>query len=297
MSVPVAYATIIIIWSTTPLGIAWSSATVSPVAAISLRMVLAAALGVIVLKLMRVELRWDVAAIRAYLASLTGVYGALMFTYLAAGYVPSGLISVTFALSPVLSNLFASRLLGQGEFTWVRWCAFAISFVGLAIICLDDWVLSGGGWKGITLLLLAVLLYSLSGVLVQRERYTGHPLSMTVGTLVTAAPLFALTWILVDGEVPSIDLESRSIWAIAYLAVFGSILGFVAYFHLVAHLGATSVAMTTLLTPVLALYLGSALNGETLTQNVVYGTAGVLTGLIIYYFGPVARSLARVSRR
>ena len=283
MSVPVAYAAILLIWSTTPLGIAWSNETISPFAAIALRMNIAAVLGYVLLKCLRIELSWSRAAIRAYLISLLGIYGALLSTYLAASYVPSGLISVMYALAPVMSNLFSVRLLGLGAFTPIRWVAFGVSFIGLSVICLDEWALYGEGWKGLLLLMIAVTLYSLSGVLLQRENYRGHPLSMSVGAVLLSAPLFLLTWWVLDGVMPTFDLDSRSPWSILYLAIFGSLFGFMAYFYIVKERGATAVAMVTLVTPIMALILGSVLNQEPITMQMVMGTAGVLAGLLVYY--------------
>jgi drug/metabolite transporter (DMT)-like permease len=283
MSVPVAYATIIIVWSTTPLGITWSNETLSPVAAVTMRMVIAAVIGYVLLKAFRIPLSWSSKALRTYAYSLMGIFVAMLCTYSAAQYIPSGLISVLYALAPLLSNLFAYQLLGHGDFSVTRWVSFIISFIGLAVICLDDWVLNQDGWIGVVLLLIAVSLYSLSGVLVQREAYHAHPLSITVGTLILSAPLFIMSWWLMDGELPVLDWGSESPWAVLYLAVFGSLLGFASYFYIVRQLGATAVAMVTLVTPVIALILGSVLNDEKITFQIILGTACVLFGLVLYY--------------
>ena len=45
MSLAAAYLAVILIWSTTPLGIVWSSESVSPSLALLLRMVIALVLG------------------------------------------------------------------------------------------------------------------------------------------------------------------------------------------------------------------------------------------------------------
>lgn len=283
MSVPVAYATIIIVWSTTPLGITWSNETLSPVAAVSIRMSIAAVIGYALLKVLRIPVSWSTRALRTYGFSLMGIYGAMLCTYTAAQYIPSGLISVLFALAPVLSNIFAYFLLGKGDFSSARWVAFILSFIGLMVICFDDWVIHQDGWIGVVFLLVAVSLYSLSGVLVQRESYHGHPLSLTVGTLILSSPLFIFSWWMLDGQLPVIDWTSKSPWAVIYLAVFGSLLGFASYFYIVRQLGATAVAMVTLVTPVLALILGSVLNNEIITPQITLGTACVLFGLVLYY--------------
>jgi len=297
MSVPVAYATIIIVWSTTPLGITWSNETLSPVAAVTIRMAIAAVIGFTLLKAFRVPISWSAQALRTYAYSLMGIFIAMLCTYNAAQYIPSGLISVLYALAPVLSNLFAYLLLGKGDFSVARWGSFIISFTGLAVICLDDWVLHQDGWIGVVLLLIAVSLYSLSGVLVQREAYHAHPLSLTVGTLVLSVPLFIISWLFMDGELPVLDWSSKSPWAVLYLAVFGSLLGFASYFYIVRQLGATAVAMVTLVTPVLALILGSVLNGEVITPQIIGGTACVLFGLVLYYRNDQMLSIPRVFQK
>jgi len=283
MSVQVAYATIIIIWSTTPLAISWSNETLSPIAAVSIRMGAAAIIGTIILKLLHVSISWEKKAIRTYAFSLIGIYGGMFLTYMAAHYIPSWLISVIFALSPVLTNLLSYRFFGQGDFTYLRLIAFSISFSGLIIICIDDWVIHEQGWIGVILLLVAVLLFSLSGVLVQKENYQAHPLSITVGTLIMSVPFFLLSWVLLDGQLPHFDWHSMSPWAVLYLSTFGSLLGFASYFYLVRHSGATAVAMVTLMTPVIALFLGNTLNHENLSPRIMVGTGFVLLGLTIYY--------------
>lgn len=296
MSVPVAYATMLVVWSTTPLTIVWSNETFSPSAAIALRMLFAACVGVVLVRFLRIDLPWNRKAIRAYGASLLGVYGALSATYFAADYIPSGLISVVFALSPVVSNVLTRLVLGAGEFTPTRMLAYIISLSGLAVICLDSWVVESDGWVGLLLMFVAVTLYSLSGVLVQREAYSGHPLSISVGTLLLAAPLFCLTWFFADGTVPDVQFDSKSIWAVMYLAVFGSLLGFMAYFHVLKSLGATAVAMVTLVTPVTALMLGSVLNNEAVTLQMMLGTMGILAGLLLYYQEGLMRSFMATVR-
>ena len=293
MSVPVAYATIIIIWSTTPLGITWSNETLSPIAAVTIRMSLAALIGLAFLKLARINLFWSRAALKTYTYSLSGVFFAMVCTYMAAQYIPSGLISVLFALSPVLSNIFSHFLVGKGEFTAMRWAAFLVSFVGLITLCLDEWVIYQDGWIGILLLLVAVTFYSLSGVLVQREGYQAHPLSITVGTLLLSTPLFLTSWYVLDGQVPNVDWSSRSPWAVLFLSVFGSLIGFASYFYIVRKLGAVAVAMVTLITPVVALILGSTLNNEPITLQMMAGTLCVLVGLVFYYQNGLSLSLPR----
>jgi drug/metabolite transporter (DMT)-like permease len=150
---------------------------------------------------------------------------------------------------------------------------------------MDDATLSPQTWPGIALLLLAVLLFSLSGVMVKRQALTIHPLSHTVGALLLSLPCYSLMWLLLDGTAPVFDFNSHSPWAILYLAVFGSLIGFVSYFHILSKLSPSTVALVTLITPVFALLLGSLLNHEQVGLSVWSGTAVIMGGLAIFFWG------------
>jgi drug/metabolite transporter (DMT)-like permease len=207
----------------------------------------------------------------------------MSLTYFGAMFIPSGLISILFALTPVVSSLMAALVFGRGDFSRLGWLAFAVAFSGVVVICLDGLVLREDGWIGVLMLLAAVVLYAASGILVQREAYQAHPLAITVGALVLSLPLYLLLWWSSDGQLPHIDWHSRSPWAVLYLAVFGSLIGFMSYYYIIRVRGATVVSMTTLVTPVFALYLGHQLNGEQISSQLMVGSALVLSGLSVYF--------------
>ena len=97
-------------------------------------------------------------------------------------------------------------------------------------------------------------------------------------------PLFLLNWALLDGELPT-ELEPRTSSSIVHLAVFGSALEFMLYYHVLRHVEASRVALITLMTPVLPLFLGQAVNGETIGPRELSGTALILAGLACYQWG------------
>jgi drug/metabolite transporter (DMT)-like permease len=69
------------------------------------------------------------------------------------------------------------------------------------------------------------------------------------------------------------------------LAIFGSLLGFLAYFHVLQRLPASTVALTTLITPIFAISLGALLNNEVLTTPLLIGGVMILLSLFLYQFG------------
>jgi drug/metabolite transporter (DMT)-like permease len=93
--------------------------------------------------------------------------------------------------------------------------------------------------------------------------------------------LFGFGWWQTDGHIPT-AIPVRAEIAIVYLGVFGSVLGFALYYYVIKHMEAGKVSLITLVTPVIALLLGSALNGEEVSMRVWLGVAFIGLGLTIH---------------
>jgi drug/metabolite transporter (DMT)-like permease len=75
---------------------------------------------------------------------------------------------------------------------------------------------------------------------------------------------------------------SREAWfALAYLIVAGSILGFTAYVWLIHHQSPTKVATYAYVNPIVAVLVGYFLGGEALTLRTILGTLCVLVSVIV----------------
>lgn len=284
MSVPAAYFAVVLIWSTTPLGIVWSSETVSPTIAVLMRMVIAAILGLTLLKCKGMSLPGNKQAMKVYWFSALGIFGGMLCSYMAAAYISSGMMSLIFGLSPVFSGLLAQKILNEAKFSRIRKLAMLVSLSGLALVCSDNLSMTEQNPLGLIFILLAVFFFSLSGVLVKSVKVAIHPLATTVGALLVSIPLFFIAWLVLDGTVPVHQWQARSLWAILYLGVFGSLIGFIAYYYVLQKLSASTVALITMITPVIALSIGAYLNDETVSINLIIGAAFVMSGLAIYHW-------------
>lgn len=291
MPVSVAYLAVVIIWSTTPLGIVWSSETVSPTLAVLLRMLIAIIPGMVILKLANINLPWSTQARKIYAYSCVGVFGGMLFSYLAAQYLASGMMSLIFGLSPIFSGVLAQKILDEPKFSRLKKLALAVALSGLFVVCFDSMSLSENSVIGIAFILLGVFFFSLSGVMVKSVAIDIHPLATTVGALTFSVPLFAIVWFLVDGTLPYQEWHARSIWAILYLGIFGSLVGFLAYFFILQKLRASTVALITMMTPVFALYLGAVLNNETVSLHLIFGALLVMCGLALYQWSGKSKRL------
>jgi drug/metabolite transporter (DMT)-like permease len=99
------------------------------------------------------------------------------------------------------------------------------------------------------------------------------------------AAAFAVTAVLERDRWPSWDaVTPGSMWAIAYLVVFGSLLGFTAYVWLLNHVNAASVATYAYVNPLVALVLGALLAGERVPARVAFAGPLILGSVALMQF-------------
>jgi drug/metabolite transporter (DMT)-like permease len=290
MSVPAAYLGIIMIWATTPLAIKWSNDSSDFLLAVSARMSVGFVVCLLLLLLLRIPLRWHKEAVMTYVAAGLGIFGAMISVYWGAQYIPSGLISVLYGISPIVIGLFSALWLGERFFTPAKVAGLLLALLGLMVIFLPQSELGEISFLGFSGVLLSVLLHSVSAVWVKRIGTQMHPLAINSGALSLAVPLYLLSWLLFGNAVPA-ELPQHSIASIIYLALFGTVVGFNLYFYVLKRVAASVVGVITLITPVLALLLGQGLNGEQVGSHVWLGTVAILSGLSLYMWGGRLRLL------
>lgn len=277
----VAYLMVILIWSTTPLAIQLSQQGLDFYSAVSLRMWLAAILSMPLLWLMGKKLAIHRTAIKSYLAGSVGVYGAMMSVYWGSLYIPSGLISVIYGLSPMLSGAIAYYWLQERELNKARVLALLSGLSGLALVVVGRLGFDAESWRGILGTLVSVGCFAFSAVWVKQINAGLHPMVQTSGTLWLSSIGYIVTLPLFGIHVPdSWSLTSQL--GLAYLIIFGSLLGFVLYFYVLQRLPASRVTLITLIAPVLAMGWGYWIKDEQVQPSSLAGAALLLMGLALY---------------
>jgi drug/metabolite transporter (DMT)-like permease len=105
------------------------------------------------------------------------------------------------------------------------------------------------------------------------------PFSVTTGQL-TAGALVMLPVSMIVDRPWTHALPPASAWAaIAALAIFCTAFGYVLYFRLIEHAGATNALLVTLLVPPVAIVLGALFLGETLAPQDFAGLGLIALGL------------------
>ncbi len=281
MSVPMAYLGVVLIWTTTPLAVKWSAEGSDYLFAITSRTWLAAILCLMLVALLRHPLPWHRQALKVYMVSAVGLFGSMISVYWASQFVTSGLIAVIFGLSPLMTGVLSAWLLRDGSLTASRIVAKLFGVAGLAIIFLQGISTGEHVVAGISMLLFGTLLHSVVLVTLKRIPLDASALSINTGGMLLALVPYSLCWVLLRGELPE-HITNTAIYAIVYLGVIGSVLAFVLMFYILKRTSATAVALIALITPVLALLMGSWLNNEIIEPRTMFGTLMILGGLLIY---------------
>jgi drug/metabolite transporter (DMT)-like permease len=282
MSLPAAFVSVILIWSTTPLAIKWSALGAGFSFAVFSRMAIGVLLCAVLLAAFRVRFPLHRKALLAYVAGGVSMFAAMALTYWSAQFVSSGMISVLFGLSPLVTSLGAMLWLKEDALTPSKLAGMLLGVLGLLLVFRGG--VSAGSILGLSALFAGVVAQSLGLVWLKRIGDDSPPLAMTLGTLTVALPLFFAAWYVADGHVPS-AMPERAVAATVYLGVVGSVLGFALYYYLIKHMEAGRIALMALVTPVLALLLGHGLNDEAVLPQVWLGTASIVFGLCLHHWG------------
>ena len=284
MSLPAAFVSVILIWSTTPLAIKWSALGAGFSFAVFARMIISVLLCAVLLAALRIRLPLHRRALHSYVASGTSMWGTMVLAYWSSQYVSSGMISVLFGLSPLITSLGAMLWLKEESVTANKLVGILMGLAGLVLVFRGGLGLGDGAGLGLVALFLAVVSQALGLVWIKKVGDDSPPLATTFGSLIVALPLFFAAWWLADGHWPA-TMPERATAAIIYLGTVGSVLGFMLYYYMIKHMDTGRIALITLVTPVLALLLGHGLNDEAVLPQVWFGTAFILLGLGLHRWG------------
>lgn len=276
------YALLVFIWATTPLAIVWSVSDLHLMWALLLRFFIALPLAVIILLILRTPFPTHRQAVHSYIAGTFSLIGSQIFTYAATQYLSSGMIALMFGLAPIMAGLIGRFAFGQQLYK-LQWLGMAIAVCGLAIICL-----SGANQHvhpfGIVLMLISVFVYSFSIFWVKKVNAQIQPMAQATGSILVSS-IFASCFIpFIWQYAPTHLPEAKSLFALIYTVLMASLVAMFCYFKLIQNIQATTLSLTTVITPMLAMMIGAALNHEQLSIMVFVGAFIILSGLFLYFY-------------
>ena len=231
-----------------------------------------------------------VAGVRGQLGSLwrnlrhiapVGVFAAaipfLLFNY-AAQSVPSGMMAVINAMTPLFGALLARIWLGE-RLTTGRVLGLFLGFTGILILVWGDisFERGGMGW-GVAACLGAALCYGFSACYTTRYLKGVEPLAMAAGSIATSAlvllPTAIIAW-------PTIAIPA-SAWAAALaLSLLCTGLAYIIFYRLIDSVGASRTITVTFLVPIFGILWGIVFLNEPMSVRLAVSTLVVLLGTLL----------------
>jgi len=195
---------------------------------------------------------------------------------------PAGVASVFVVMAVVWTAVFETLAAGRAGGLSRRIVAGLVLglFGTIVLVGLTPSDLAGADWRGPVILTLGTLLWAAGAVYYSRSHprvgtYLGAAVEMlAAGTVITLLGLAV-------GEGPQFHFTPSGAGALAYLIVFGSLLGYSAYNYALAHASATVVGTYTYVNPAVAVLLGWMLLHEQIDARVIAGMGIVLAAVIL----------------
>ena len=284
----VAYLVVCVVWGSTYLAIRVGVGVLPPFLFAGLRFVMAGALLLAVAlalgdTLPRRAVDWRTQAIVGVLL----LAGGNAFVVWAEQYIASGIASI-FVVTVALWMAFFDAIIpgGSGDLNWRVVAGLILGFLGTTLLVgASPAEILRADLRGPIALTCASASWSIGSVYGKRHKtetspYVGAAIQMLAGGTATALVGTLL------GEWSRWHLTGRGVGALAYLVVFGSIVGYSAYTYALRNASATIVGTYAYVNPVIAVLLGWLLLHEPVTARTFLAMALIIGAVVwIQLFG------------
>ena len=282
---------IYILWGSTYLAIRYGVATIPPFLMGGVRFLIA---GTLLYGWSRFRggarpdrHHWKNAAIIGTLLLVVG-NGAVSW---AEQRVDSGMTSLLVATVPlwlVLAEVFQGR-----RPAWLQWLGVAVGLVGVAVLVVPNSETPSASVDrgGAAVLMIGSLSWTV-GSLFSRTARLAAPASMASGMQMLCGGAFMMTVSFLRGEWATVQLSAisgKSILALFYLIVFGSIIGFSTYMWLMKVARPAAVGTYAYVNPLVAVLLGVMVAGEKLPPSATLAMVLILASVVLVSLSPSAK--------
>jgi drug/metabolite transporter (DMT)-like permease len=280
-----AFAAVYLIWGSTYLGIRFAVETLPPFLMGGARFLVS---GLILFAWLRAtgtpapsKINWRRAAIAAALLLGIGNGGVNW----AEQKVPSGLTALIIAGTPVWFALFDWLRPGGVRPTLQTALGIVVGFAGVMLLVgsRSAWQSANIDFTGVAALVLASMAWAIGSLYTKYADKPESPMMTAAQQMIAGGGILSLAGLLF-GEASSFEwsrVSTRSLAALAYLTLIGSLVGFTAYAWLLKATTPARASTYAYVNPVIAVFLGWAFGGETLTGRMLIAAGVIVAGVVI----------------
>lgn len=201
-------------------------------------------------------------------------------------YISSSMTALLIASNPFWMVTLGWLFMGRGKPNYKVSLGLLIGFVGVAMLILGRPDASSGGdsqWLGIVLIVIATIGWAF-GSLYGATAPTAKSNILAAGMQMLAGGLILTVVSAIAGEWQRLDINAISTvsWvAFAYLIFVGALVAYTAYSWLMQNASPSAVSTYAYVNPVVAVFLGWAIAGETLSAQMLLGAAVIVVSVML----------------
>lgn len=209
------------------------------------------------------------------------------FVVFAQHYIPSSLAALLIATEPLWIVILSWVWLGHSRPNWRVMLGLLLGFVGVWLLISGRASNTEEGAQANQLIGIAAVLFAsiswATGSIYGLRGATPRSSILAAGMQMLAGSISLTVVGLIRGELSTFDpsaVSSNSLFGVAYLIVFGSLVGYTAYSWLLKNARPSMVATYAYVNPVIAVLLGWLIAGESMTAQMLVG-AGIIVGSVV----------------
>ena len=278
----VVFAMMCLIWGSTFVALKIGLEGTPPLLGVAMRHILASGLLFLIIYIRKLPIPRDPLAYKQYLTvGLLNFSLSYSLTYTGTQYIYSNVSALLWASIPITTALAAHVTLRNERLTVRKGVGILVGFSGVALIFAGYGIgQSRNLLLGMALVMGAVLMTTWPGIYLKMHPARANPIVLNgvatgIGGLATLAGSFA--W----EDPASMVWSPLNIGVLIYLAIFGTVLAWVAYFYLLQRIEVVKLSFVGFIAPIIATFMGMMVLGEVLPLTVYVGAVIVLLGIFL----------------
>jgi drug/metabolite transporter (DMT)-like permease len=276
-----------VVWGTTWIFIKLGLADLPPVSFAALRFSVACLLLFPLIKWQKIDLPkggkiWSIIFVTGFLQFFFN-YGLLFW---GEQHITSGLAAVLQATIPAFGLVLARIYVGE-QITGLKVFSIALGLLGVAVIFREQLSLNGQlAFLGSLAVVVGAFGAAYASVLTKAKGLAQHPAGLVFAQMLVGHLPLWLVGFATEGSPLDFRWTWQAVICVVYLAVIGSIIAFWLYYWLLAKIDVTKAMMISLVTPLVAVFVGSFF-GEKLEIKTLFGGLLILTSVFLIIIRPI----------
>lgn len=208
---------------------------------------------------------------------LLGANGLVVY---AETWVDSGVTSLVLATVPIFIAIIEFLILKTIKLEKIGYVGLIFGLFGVYLLTNTNQTIQVINYRGVLILTVATMLWSVGSVLAKYVKKKDAMIA-NIGFQMLFGGIGLTVASVITGDINNIHFTMKSIYAVGYLIIFGSIIGFSSYIYLLQKWSATKASTYAYVNPVVAVILGMVILDELLTVSMAVAMLVILFGVYL----------------